>query len=109
MIHRSNAWALALMLFVCSALRAQEYSFRYFGVADGLNNLSVRSVFQDRVGFLWVATVNGYFRHGGERFEAFKAAQGVPNGLAIEKHVERPGSNAIVYFIEPDSLGHMWA
>jgi diguanylate cyclase (GGDEF)-like protein len=78
-VTRSNAWALALLLFVCSALRAQEYSFRYFGVAEGLSNLTVRTVYQDRAGFLWVVTVNGYFRYDGERFEAFGTSQGVPN------------------------------
>ena len=61
------------------ALCAQEYSFRYLGVAEGLNNLTVRTVYQDRVGFLWVATVNGFYRYDGERFEAFGAAQGVPS------------------------------
>ena len=75
----SNAWALALFLLMSGALCAQEYSFRYFGVAEGLNNLTVRSIYQDRVGFLWVATVNGLFRYDGERFEAFGAAQGVPS------------------------------
>ena len=75
----SNAWALALFLLVSRGLCAQEYSFRYFGVAEGLNNLTVRTVYQDRVGFLWVATVNGLFRYDGERFEAFGAAQGVPS------------------------------
>jgi diguanylate cyclase (GGDEF)-like protein len=76
---QSNTWALALFLLICGALRAQEYSFRYFGVPEGLNNLTVRTIYQDRVGFLWVATVNGYFRYDGERFEAFGAAQGVPS------------------------------
>jgi diguanylate cyclase (GGDEF)-like protein len=75
----SNAWALALFLLVSMGLCAQEYSFRYFGVAEGLNNLTVRTVYQDRVGFLWVATVNGFYRYDGERFEAFGAAQGVPS------------------------------
>jgi len=75
----SNAWALALLSLVCGSLRAQEYSFRYFGVAEGLNNLTVRTIYQDRAGFLWVATVNGFFRYDGERFEAFGAAQGVPS------------------------------
>jgi diguanylate cyclase (GGDEF)-like protein len=75
----SNAWALALFSLACGSLRAQEYSFRYFGVAEGLNNLTVRTVYQDRVGFLWVATVNGFFRYDGERFEAFGAAQGAPS------------------------------
>jgi diguanylate cyclase (GGDEF)-like protein len=75
----SNAWALALFSLACGSLRAQEYSFRYFGVAEGLNNLTVRTIYQDRVGFLWVATVNGFFRYDGERFEAFGAAQGAPS------------------------------
>jgi diguanylate cyclase (GGDEF)-like protein len=74
----SNARTLVLLLLVCGSLRAQEYSFRYLGVGEGLNNLTVRSIYQDRVGFLWVATVNGLFRFDGDRFEAFGVAQGVP-------------------------------
>jgi diguanylate cyclase (GGDEF)-like protein len=70
---------LVAMLLVCVVLRGQEYSFRNFGSAEGLNDLSVRAIYQDRVGFLWVATVNGFYRYDGERFEAFGAAQGVPS------------------------------
>ena len=79
MACKSNAWVLALVLLVCGVLRAQEYSFKNFGSAEGLNNLSVRTIYQDRVGFLWVATANGLFRYDGERFEAFGVAQGVPS------------------------------
>ncbi|MGA3134137.1 MAG: EAL domain-containing protein [Terracidiphilus sp.] len=60
-------------------MSAQEYSFRNYGSAEGLNDLSVRAIYQDRAGFLWVATVNGFFRYDGERFEAFGRAQGVPS------------------------------
>ena len=67
------------MLVWCGALSAQEYSFRNYGSAEGLNDLSVRAIYQDRAGFLWVATVNGFFRYDGERFEAFGRAQGVPS------------------------------
>jgi diguanylate cyclase (GGDEF)-like protein len=76
---RFKAWVLAPVLLVCGILPAQEYSFRYFGVADGLTNLTVRDVYQDRAGFLWVATINGFFRYDGERFEAFGPEQGVPS------------------------------
>jgi len=75
----SKARTLVLLLVACGSLCAQEYSFRYFGGGEGLSNLSVRNVYQDRVGFLWVATVNGLFRYDGESFEAFGAAQGVPS------------------------------
>jgi diguanylate cyclase (GGDEF)-like protein len=78
-IRKIIARTLAMLLFLCCGLRAQEYSFRNYGSADGLNDLSVRAIFQDRVGFLWVATLNGFFRYDGERFEAFGKPQGVPS------------------------------
>jgi diguanylate cyclase (GGDEF)-like protein len=67
-----------LAILTCGVLSAQEYSFRYFGLADGLTNLAVRQIYQDRAGFLWVSTENGIFRYDGERFEAFGPAQGIP-------------------------------
>ena len=78
MVRRTNAWLLALLALTPGLLCAQEYSFRNFGVAEGLNNLAVRRVYQDRVGFIWVSTENGIFRYDGERFEEFGAAQGMP-------------------------------
>jgi diguanylate cyclase (GGDEF)-like protein len=59
-------------------LCAQEYSFRTFGNAEGLNNLAVRQIYQDRGGFIWVSTENGIFRYDGDRFDAFGPAQGIP-------------------------------
>ena len=79
MNRKSKAPTLVLLLLMCGSLCAQEYSFRYFGAAEGLSNLSVRTVYQDRVGFLWVATVDGFFRYDGDRFEGFGTAEGVPS------------------------------
>jgi diguanylate cyclase (GGDEF)-like protein len=75
----TNALVLALLVLTCGVLRAQEYNFRYFGVTEGLNNLAVRQIYQDRVGFIWVSTENGIFRYDGERFEAFGPEQGIPS------------------------------
>ncbi|MFZ0956193.1 MAG: EAL domain-containing protein [Candidatus Sulfotelmatobacter sp.] len=72
------AHAFGFLLLVTGALCAQEYSFRTFGNAEGLNNLAVRQVYQDRGGFIWVSTENGLFRYDGDRFEAFGPAQGIP-------------------------------
>jgi diguanylate cyclase (GGDEF)-like protein len=70
---------LALLLWlVCASLWAQEYSFHPFGNADGLSNLMVRRIYQDRVGFLWVSTENGVFRFDGKRFELFGLEKGLP-------------------------------
>jgi diguanylate cyclase (GGDEF)-like protein len=71
-------FAFALLTLAAEALCAQEYSFRSLGVAEGLNNLAVRRIYQDSVGFLWVSTENGIFRYDGDRFEAFSEEQGIP-------------------------------
>ena len=70
--------AIALLVLTPAVLCAQEFSFRTFGNAEGLNNLAVRQIYQDRVGFIWVSTENGIFRYDGSRFEAFGSAQGIP-------------------------------
>jgi diguanylate cyclase (GGDEF)-like protein len=70
--------ALAFLAVASGTMYAQEYSFRSFGVTEGLNNLVVRRIYQDRVGFIWVSTENGIFRYDGDRFEPFGTAQGIP-------------------------------
>jgi ligand-binding sensor domain-containing protein len=70
---------IALLTLAAGALCAQEYSFRSFGVAEGLTNLVIHRIYQDRVGFIWVSTENGIFRYDGDRFEPFGAAQGIPS------------------------------
>ena len=63
--------------------RAQEYAFQYLGVEQGLTNLAVRTLFQDRTGFIWVGTENGVFRYEGVRFREFAAEQGLPPGVEV--------------------------
>lgn len=69
----------ALLILACGVLSAQEYNFGNFGVTEGLDNLAVREIYQDRVGFIWVSTENGIFRYDGERFEAFGSERGLPS------------------------------
>ena len=83
MASRHNARAFALVALTCRLLSGQEYHFQYFGTAEGLTNLAVRQIYQDRAGFLWVSTENGIFRYDGERFEAFGPAQGIPPSSGV--------------------------
>jgi diguanylate cyclase (GGDEF)-like protein len=75
---RANPLILALLAFAGGMACAQEYSLRSFGVAEGLTNLVVRSIFEDRAGFLWISTENGVYRYDGDHFEPFGPAQGIP-------------------------------
>ncbi len=48
----------------------QRYSFKYYAHEQGLEDLTVSCLFQDRTGFLWMGTMNGLFRYDGARFQA---------------------------------------
>jgi diguanylate cyclase (GGDEF)-like protein len=45
-----------------------RYVFALYGREDGLADLNVESLLQDRVGFLWVGTDDGLFRFDGRQF-----------------------------------------
>ena len=74
--------ALCVALLALSA-PAQRYSFRYYGQDDGLSNLSIECLFQDRAGFLWVGSQNGLFRYDGARFVRFGMAEGLTGSTII--------------------------
>ena len=78
MISKTQICVHAFLVLTTGALFAQEYNFRTFGNAEGLNNLAVRQIYQDQVGFIWVSTEDGIYRYDGERFEVFGPAQGIP-------------------------------
>jgi diguanylate cyclase (GGDEF)-like protein len=85
-----------LLLLAGQPLFAQEYSFRSFGNSDGLNNLAVRNLYQDHVGFLWVSTENGVYRFDGERFEAFGVEQGLPPSTSGVAFGDAPDGSLLV-------------
>jgi signal transduction histidine kinase/CheY-like chemotaxis protein len=75
----------ATLAFLAAAvpLTAQEYSFRYYGAENGLTNLAVKVLFQDRVGFLWAGTENGVFRFDGQRFQRYGPEEGLPHEVVL--------------------------
>jgi PAS domain S-box-containing protein len=69
-----------------------QLTFRVFGGADGLRNLVITSVAQDRDGFLWIATEDGVYRFDGERFTHFSVDEGLTSTLTIVVGVAPDGS-----------------
>ena len=83
------ALRLAVLLATISLpiqLAGQRYNFKFYGEEEGLENLVVQVVLQDRAGFLWVGTQNGLFRYDGSRFRAFGRADGLPAGRIDSLH-----------------------
>jgi len=69
---------------------AQRYTFQQYGQAEGLSNLNVNVVFQNRAGVLWAGTENGLFRYDGLRFERVSLGSDnlVGNVLALHEDAE---------------------
>jgi diguanylate cyclase (GGDEF)-like protein len=86
-------WA-ALAPAVFAPAVAQQYTFRGYGQSDGLGNLSVGCLVQDRAGYLWVCTENGLYRHDGREFERL----GENDGL----------QDTEVHSVVVDAAGRLW-
>ena len=78
---------LGCLWCACIPASAQRYNFKFYGENEGLQNLSVQAVLQDRAGFLWAGTQNGLYRYDGNRFTAFTKSDGLP-GTRIESLYE---------------------
>jgi diguanylate cyclase (GGDEF)-like protein len=76
-----------LAVFCAASLicAAQRYSFREY--TQGLSNLNITSMVQDRTGFLWVGTQNGLYRYDGAEFQSFGDAQGLPQRMIADLYV----------------------
>ncbi|PZR26522.1 MAG: hypothetical protein DI535_14025 [Citrobacter freundii] len=57
----------------CSLLSAQSgLGFRRLGVNEGLSQNSVREIFQDRQGFIWIGTGDGLNRYDGIQIKKYR-------------------------------------
>ena len=84
-----NFWLLLTISGLCCA---QRYTFRDY--IDGLKNLNVNCILQDRAGFIWVGTESGLFRYDGSRFILYGRTEGLP-GLWVKA-------------LRQDSEGRLW-
>src|ERR1035437_7539140 len=79
--------ALGASSLLAPSAWAQRYNFKFYGEDEGLKNLAVQAVLQDRAGFLWAGTQNGLYRYDGNHFTAFNSHDGLP-GTRIESLYE---------------------
>src|SRR5271167_2502267 len=71
------------MLTFSTAALAQQYSFRHYGAAEGLQNMVVLSLAQDRAGYIWAGFEGGLYRYDGTRFHLIGPSQGLPCATEI--------------------------
>ena len=83
----------ALILAFAGAAVAQQFSFRHYGAADGLYNLTILSLAQDGAGYIWAGSEGGPYRYDGTRFRLMAAAEGLPCATEVHAlHVAADGA-----------------
>lgn len=63
-------WASVVLFHSFSGI-GQHYYQIHLDESKGLSSNEVFNVFQDRTGFMWIATNNGVCRYDGNRFQQF--------------------------------------
>lgn len=71
----------------------------YLGIEQGLSNNTVRSIFQDRKGFMWFGTFDGLNRYDGYNFKVFRNTYKDSTSLV----------NNYVLAVNEDNHGNIWA
>jgi signal transduction histidine kinase/streptogramin lyase/ActR/RegA family two-component response regulator len=92
---RLSKWLMTAGLASCllsPGLLAQQYSFRTYSEDEGLRNLAIERILQDRTGFLWVGTQNGLFRFDGRSFMEFGRDDGLGVGNLQSLHEGADGT-----------------
>jgi signal transduction histidine kinase/ligand-binding sensor domain-containing protein/DNA-binding response OmpR family regulator len=88
-------WLLLSYLIPQQAVAQQD---RFYTPYHGLSNTSFNSLFQDKDGFLWIATQNGLNKFNGHNFEVYQHNPLDTNSL----------DNSAVLSVFQDSKGVLW-
>lgn len=99
MRHTLGAFLSIFLVFIGLTTNADnEYRFRHFKVENGLASNSIRSIVQDKYGFLWFATDDGLNRYDG---------YSIKNITSNLNELSKSGNHYINSIME-DSQGRLW-
>lgn len=80
-----------LLFFVClewNAYAVIDIQSIHITSSDGLVNNTIRDIFQDKKGFIWISTTNGLSRYDGHSFITLLPEKDSPISLA-DYHVKK--------------------
>lgn len=83
---------VALSIALPTWLGAQRYNFKYYAHGDGLGDMEVHSLIQDRIGFIWIGTASGLYRYDGRQFRGYSQPEGLPDGSIEALHETADGT-----------------
>jgi len=98
--------SITLTVFISYNLTGQNRNmvFSKFSKEQGLSNVFINAISQDKQGFLWIGTWNRLFRYDGYQFKAFKPVESDPATInnGILKFAE--DNNERIWIISPSGL-----
>ncbi len=71
---------LFLLSFIAS-IRSQELNFNHIAATEGLSHISVMSIWQDEIGYMWFGTRSGLNRFDGNSIEVYRMDEQGKSGL----------------------------
>ena len=89
-------FSICLLLLLQPATFSQ--STRFYSTEQGLSNSLINHIYQDRKGFIWIATENGLNKFDGTQFTVYRKTAGDSTSL---------NSNYVKNMLE-DSSGNFW-
>ena len=70
---------------------AQQPSYTYYTLRDGLPSNDIYNCTEDRKGFLWVATENGLSKFDGKNFKNYSTTQGLSDNEILNVQMDSAG------------------
>ncbi len=96
--NRYIGLSIFLSFFIISLYGQENTRFDHLSLKDGLSQVSIKSIIQDRRGYMWFSTEDGINRYNGYSFTIFKNDINNPQSL----------SNNDAGSIYEDSKGLIW-
>lgn len=95
-MRRRINWGICWLLLVQQVLLSQ--TTRFYSTEQGLSNSLINQIYQDRKGFIWIATENGLNMFEGTHFTVYRKSSGDSASL-INNHVKT---------LFEDTSGNFW-
>ncbi len=103
MVNRKIYLTLLLLLLKIVAVSAQGIQFERIGLEDGLSQISVLAITQDKYGAVWLGTRNGLNRYDGKQITAFTSAQS-GNSLSENQIRKLDARDSLIWISTPNSI-----
>ena len=80
-----------------------RYNFAYYGTREGLPQVDVLSMFQDRAGYIWFGTYSGAARFNSRNMQVYTTANGLASNSILD--IGQDGDiDEMFYFVTPNGV-----